>query len=127
MLDRVLVAESVSALPVGALDGVEGVPTPLALRHVRQGTVDAALDRHRVGARGVHLGDAGNLEAMAEAACGRAESGSAGTNHDGVVAVAENLVSSDLRVATLRAAPAAMGRTRGNTAGTTDPPRNEPA
>lgn len=46
ILDGVLIAQ-----PVGALDCVVGVPTPVVLRHVAESGVDAALGRNGVGAR----------------------------------------------------------------------------
>ena len=53
VVDGVLVAE-----PVGALDGVVGVPAPVVLRHVAEGGVDASLGRDGVRAGGEQLGDA---------------------------------------------------------------------
>ena len=46
------------AQPVGALDGVVGMPSPVVFRHVAQRCVDAPLRGHSVRARGEQLCDA---------------------------------------------------------------------
>ena len=54
ILDRILVTQ-----PVGALDGVIGMPTPVVLAHVAQCGRDATLCRYRMAAGGEDFRDAG--------------------------------------------------------------------
>mmetsp|Transcript_4714 Transcript_4714/g.11881 ORF Transcript_4714/g.11881 Transcript_4714/m.11881 type:complete len:335 (-) Transcript_4714:384-1388(-) len=57
VVDGVLIAE-----PIGSLDGVVHVPSPIVRSHVPQCRVDPALRRDGVRARGEELGDARGLE-----------------------------------------------------------------
>src|SRR5690606_34076525 len=57
IFDRVLVAE-----PIGALDGVVHVPTPVILAHIAERSSDAALGGNRVAACREHFRNAGGLQ-----------------------------------------------------------------
>mmetsp|Transcript_69425 Transcript_69425/g.145005 ORF Transcript_69425/g.145005 Transcript_69425/m.145005 type:complete len:556 (-) Transcript_69425:101-1768(-) len=56
VLNGILIAQ-----PIGTLHGVVGMPAPVVLGHVGQGTVDSTLGSHSVGSSGEDLGDAGGL------------------------------------------------------------------
>jgi len=77
--DRVLVAQ-----PVTALDGVVEVVVPVVLGHVAERGTDAALRRHRVAARGEHLGQHGHVQAGQRQLQRGAHAGTAGTHDDHV-------------------------------------------
>ena len=57
VVDRVLVSE-----PIGSLDGVVHVPSPVVLGHVSEGGVDASLGGDRVRSGRKQLGDARSVE-----------------------------------------------------------------
>ena len=93
VMDGVLIAE-----PIGALDGVVHVPSPIVLGHVSEGGVDSALRGDRVGAGGKQFGYAGGLETGLGQTHGRAEAGAAGTDDDRVEFVIDNgVIALDLR------------------------------
>lgn len=71
---------------VTALDRVEGVPLPVVLLHVGERGGHAALRGARVGAGGVQLGQHGGAAALRRLD-GRAHTGAAGADDDGVVLV----------------------------------------
>ncbi len=85
--DRVLVAE-----PVGALDRIVEMPTPIVRPHIAERGADAALRRDGVGARRKHLGDAGGLEARHAHAQGRAQARAAGADDDDVVEMIDDRI-----------------------------------
>lgn len=58
VVDSVLVTQ-----PVGALDGVVHVPSPIILVHVSKSSVDTTLGSYRVRSCGEELRDTGSLEA----------------------------------------------------------------
>src|SRR5699024_11100043 len=71
---------------VPTLDGVEGVPFPVVILHVRQRGAHSPLRSPRVGAGGVELGDDGGARPF-RGFQGRAHAGATGANDDDVVAV----------------------------------------
>jgi hypothetical protein len=79
-VDGVLVTE-----PVGALDRVVHVPSPVVLVHVAERGVDAALGGDRVASRGEELGNAGRVEASLGQAEGGTQTGAAGTDDERIV------------------------------------------
>ena len=89
VVDGILIAE-----PIRALDGVVHVPSPVVLGHVAQGGVHSALGGDRVGAGGKQFGYAGGFETGLRQPHGRAESGTAGADDDGVEFVIDNGVVS---------------------------------
>ena len=82
ILDGVLVAE-----PVGALDGVVHMPSPVVLAHIAERCGNAALRRDGVRAGREDLGDAGGAQAGFRAADDGAQAGAAGADDDDVVTV----------------------------------------
>ena len=86
-LDGILIAE-----PIGALHGVIHVPAPVVLAHVAERGGNAALRGDRVTARGENLGQAGGGEPGLRQAERRAQSRAAGSNHDHVIGVVDELV-----------------------------------
>jgi len=81
-MDGVLIAE-----PVGTLDSIVHVPSPIVLVHVPQSGIDASLGGHGVAPRGEELGDAGRLKArLGETEC-CPQARTAGTDDDGIVLV----------------------------------------
>lgn len=81
-MNSILVTE-----PVGALDGVVHVPSPVILVHVAERSVDTTLRSDGVRSGGEELGNAGSVEAgLGETESGT-ETGTAGTDNDGIVLV----------------------------------------
>ena len=73
--------------PVTALDSIIHVPSPVILRHVSQGCVNASLRRDGVGARRKQLGDTGRLEAGFTQTHGGTQTRSTGSHYYGIVRV----------------------------------------
>ena len=82
VVDGVLVTE-----PVGALDGVVHVASPVVGVHIAEGGVDATLSSNRVRSRGEELRDTGRVEAGFGQTEGGTETGATGTNNEGIVLV----------------------------------------
>lgn len=82
VVDSVLVTK-----PVGALDGIVHVPSPVVLVHVAKGGVDTTLSSDSVGSGREELGDTGSVEASLGETKGSTETGTAGTDDDGIVLV----------------------------------------
>ncbi len=80
VVDGVLVTE-----PVGALDGIVHVPSPVVLVHVAERGVDAALGGDCVASRGEELGDASRVEAGLGQAEGGTQTGAAGADNERIV------------------------------------------
>lgn len=59
IVDSILIPE-----PVTSLDCVVGVPAPVVVMHVAEGSIDASLGSYSVGAGGEEFRDAGSLEAL---------------------------------------------------------------
>ena len=91
VLDRILVAK-----PVSSLHSVVCVPAPVVLGHVGQSSIDSALRGHCVGPSGENLGDTSRFQSMFHKTCSRPETSAASPNHDSVVSVVMNLVTSNL-------------------------------
>ena len=77
--DGILIAEI-----VGSLDRVVHMPQPVVLTHVAERRTDTALGSHCVRAGGKHLGEHGSLKARLGQLQRGAQTGAAGTHHDGV-------------------------------------------
>ncbi len=82
VVDSVLVTE-----PVGALDGVVHVPSPVVLVHVTQSSVDTALSSDGVGTSREELGDTGSIETSLGKTKGSTETGTTGTDNKSIVLV----------------------------------------
>lgn len=82
VVNSVLVTE-----PVGSLDGIVHVPSPVVLVHVTQGSVDTALCGDGVTSRGEELGDTGSVEASLGKTESSAQTGTTSTHDDGIVLV----------------------------------------
>lgn len=83
-MDGVLVTE-----PIGALDGIVHVPTPVVNGTVTEGGVDTTLSSDGVGTGGEELGDDGSLETLLGETHGGTETGTTGTNDDGIEGVVD--------------------------------------
>lgn len=81
-MDGVLVTQ-----PVGTLDGVIHVPSPIILVHVAEGGVDAALGSHGVASSREQLGNAGSVEASLSKTEGSSKTGATGSNNECIVLV----------------------------------------
>lgn len=73
--------------PIGSLDGIVRVPTPIILGHVTERRVDTSLGGNRVTAGRKELGDAGCFETSFGKSHGGAKTGTSGTHYDGIVRV----------------------------------------
>jgi hypothetical protein len=82
--------------PIGTLDGVVHVPSPVVLVHVSEGGVDATLSSDGVTSGGEQLRDTGGVEASLGQAKGGAQTGAAGTDNNGIVLVILQLQSAIL-------------------------------
>ena len=80
VVDGVLVTK-----PVGTLDGVVHVPSPVVLVHVSQRSVDATLSSDCVASGGEELRDTGRVEASLGKTEGSAETGTASSNNKSIV------------------------------------------
>ena len=89
IFDRVLIAQ-----PVRSLHGVVHVPAPVIPTHVAEACRNAALRCNRMTAGRKDLADAGRLQAGLRTAQGRAKAGSAGSDHNNVVAVIDEGIGS---------------------------------
>ena len=84
-MDGVLITE-----PVGPLDRVVHVPSPVVLGHVSQGGIDASLRGDGVRSGGEELCDAGRVEAgLCETECG-AQTGASRSDDNGIVLVVDD-------------------------------------
>lgn len=86
-MDGILVSE-----PVASLNGVIGVPSPVVLVHVSEGSIDASLGGDGVGPGREELGNAGGFEALFDEAEGGSQTGSSGANDHGIEGVIDNSV-----------------------------------
>ena len=68
------------------------MPAPVVLAHVSQRGADAALCGHGMAAGREHLGQRRGLEAGLGESEGRAQTGTAGTDNDDVVAMVDEVV-----------------------------------
>lgn len=82
VVNRILITE-----PVGALDSVVHVPSPVVLVHVAKGGVDATLSRDGVGTSREELGNTGSVETGLGKTKGSAETGTTSTNNKSIVLV----------------------------------------
>ncbi len=73
--------------PVGALDGIVHVPSPVVLVHVAERGVDATLGGDGVGSGREELGDTGSVESSLGQAKGGTETGATGAYDEGIVFV----------------------------------------
>ena len=73
--------------PIGSLDSVIAVPSPVVFGHVAQSGIDASLSGHCVASGGEQLGDARSLETLFHQSESRAQSGSARSHHYCVISV----------------------------------------
>lgn len=73
--------------PVGALDSVVHVPSPVVLVHVAKGGVDTTLSRNGVGTSREELGNTGSVETGFGKTKGSAKTGTASTNNKSIVLV----------------------------------------
>lgn len=82
VVDSILVTE-----PIGALDGIVHVASPVIWVHVAESGVDATLSSDRVRTGREELGDTGGVEAsLSQTECGT-KTGTTGTDHNGIVLV----------------------------------------
>merc|ERR1712238_555993 len=77
VLDSILVTE-----PVGSLDGVIEMVSPIIRMHVSECSVDTALGSDSMGSGGEQLGDASGLESSFRESEGSSESSTTGTDDD---------------------------------------------
>lgn len=82
VVDGVLVAK-----PVGTLDGIVHVPSPVILVHVSEGGIDATLSGDGVASRGEELRYTGCVEASLGETEGCSQSGTTSANNEGIVLV----------------------------------------
>jgi len=75
------------AKPVGALDSVVHVPSPVILVHVAKGSVDATLRGDCVASGREELGDTGGVEACLGKTKGGPQTGATGTDDECIVLV----------------------------------------
>merc|ERR1712093_21258 len=87
VVNSVLVAE-----PVGTLDGVVHMPSPVVLGHVAKSSVDTTLSGDSVGSGGEELCDAGGVEAGLCETEGGSQAGTTGADDDGIVLVVDDRV-----------------------------------
>lgn len=73
--------------PVGTLDGVVHVPSPVVLVHVSESRVDTTLGSDSVRSGREKLGDTSSVEASLGETEGSSQTGTTGTNNDGIVLV----------------------------------------
>lgn len=73
--------------PVGTLDSVIHVPSPVVLVHVAEGGIDATLSSDSVASSGKKLRDTGRIETGLGETEGSTETGTTGTNDNGIVLV----------------------------------------
>ena len=78
-MDSILVTE-----PVGALDGVVHVPSPVILVHVAERSVDAALSSDRVTSRGEELRNTRSVEPGLGKAESSAKTGTTGADNESI-------------------------------------------
>lgn len=86
-LPRHVVNGVLVAQPVGTLDRVVHVPSPVVLVAVAEGGVDASLGRGRVASRGEELGYAGRLEALLRKTDGGTETGATTADDERIILV----------------------------------------
>lgn len=82
VVDGVLITE-----PVGALDSIVHVPSPVILVHVAQGGVDTTLSSDGMTSSREKLGDTGCVKASLGQAKGCSEASATGSHHKGIVLV----------------------------------------
>jgi len=82
VVDGVLVTQ-----PVGTLDGIVHVPSPVVVVHVSERGVDATLGGDGVGSCGKQLGDTGRVEARLGQSKGCSQTSSSCTDDEGIVFV----------------------------------------
>ncbi len=73
--------------PVGTLDRVVGVPTPVVLGHVAEGSVDTTLGSDGVGTSGEELGNASSLVTLGSKTESSTKTSTTGTNNNSIVFV----------------------------------------
>mmetsp|Transcript_21645 Transcript_21645/g.42284 ORF Transcript_21645/g.42284 Transcript_21645/m.42284 type:complete len:208 (-) Transcript_21645:156-779(-) len=83
--------------PVGTLDGVVSMPTPVIFCHVGKGPVDTTLCSYGVRARGEDFADACCLQSVPHESSSCTKAGATGSNDNRIIAVVENLITADLR------------------------------
>src|SRR4029077_19955921 len=81
------------AEPVGSLDRVVHVPTPVVLAHIAECGADPALRGNGMAAGRKQLADGGGLEPRRSGAQGRPQSGAAAADHDDVIGVVVDRIS----------------------------------
>lgn len=81
-MDSILVTE-----PVGTLDGIVHVPSPVIFVHVSEGSVDSTLRGNSVTSGREEFRDTGRVEASLGKTESRAETGTASANDEGIVFV----------------------------------------
>lgn len=88
VVDGVLVTE-----PVGTLDGVVHVPSPVVLGHVTKSCVDTTLGGNGVRSGREKLGDTGSVKTGLSETESGAETGTTGTNNDSIVFVVNDRIT----------------------------------
>lgn len=73
--------------PIGTLDGIVHVPSPVVLVHVSKGGVDATLGGDSVTSGREKLGDTGSVEAGLSETEGGSQTGATCTDNEGIVLV----------------------------------------
>lgn len=73
--------------PIGTLDSIVHVPSPVIRVHVAESSVDAALRSDSVGSGREELGDTGGVEAGLSETESGTETSTTGTNDEGIVLV----------------------------------------
>lgn len=73
--------------PVGTLDGIVHVPSPVVLVHVTEGGVDTTLSSDSVASGREQLGDTGSVETGLSKTEGGSQTGTTSTNDEGIVLV----------------------------------------
>lgn len=84
-MDGILVTE-----PIGTLDSIIHVPSPVILVHVTQSSVDTTLSSDGVTSCGEELGDTGCVEASLGKTEGGTKTGTTSTDDEGIVLVILN-------------------------------------
>lgn len=81
-MDSVLVTK-----PVGALDGIVHVPSPIVFVHVTQSSIDTTLSSDSMTSSREKLRDTGSVETSLGKTESSTKTGATGTNNEGIVLV----------------------------------------
>ena len=81
--------------PITPLYGIIHVPSPIILGHVPQGGINTTLSRHGMRTRRKEFGHTSRFKTGFGQAHGSAQTGTAGTHHDGIVRVIDDGIISN--------------------------------